>query len=229
MKLFIIFTIFLLIQTFAAQQLKDDHQPDHINQQHVANQVTKEGHQVQAAITPQTQQNSVQHNSQDQQHNKQNVAQLVAQQNVANPAQHTNQNKVQSSVQSVTSITDNSNSHKVPVQIPAKVQHVVTQVSQHIPAVMEQHDAKQNTKPKERMVRSLVNKFKLMEKPRKCFYDCSPSDPQVCANNGHCYREFESQCEMSAYNCLNTQKKFHLVQDSECQDLSAVKCYPGDV
>lgn len=155
-----------MIQAIAAQQIKDDHQPDHVVQGHEG----KQGSQGQ----------TVQQNSQ--------VPQKVGQQHITKPT-----------------VQHSMDSSKVTVQIPSKVQQVVTQVSQHIPMVVEQHVANQQNK--QRMVRSLTNRLTAnAEKPRKCAYDCSPSDLPVCAYNGRCYQEFQSQCEMSAYNCLNTQK-----------------------
>ncbi|KAM7356274.1 uncharacterized protein ACRADG_002079 [Cochliomyia hominivorax] len=223
-----IISIFLLMQSLAAQQHKSNNQSVHINQQHVANQ----GHQIHTNKIPQTQHNSVQQNSQVQQHNTQNVAQHVTQQvasqNVHQPAAENNNQKV-NSVKENTTVHHPSTSHKVSVQIPSKVELVVTQVAQHIPNVVGQHVADQSNIQKQRLVRSLVNRLKLVGKPRKCSFECSPSDPQVCAHNGHCYQEFESQCEMSAYNCLNTQKRFHMAHDAECRDSSTVKCYPGDM
>lgn len=201
-----------MIQAITAQQIKDDHQPDHVVQGHEG----KQGSQGQ----------TVQQNSQ--------VPQKVGQQHITKPT-----------------VQHSMDASKVTVQIPSKVQQVVTQVSQHIPMLVEQHVANQQNK--QRMVRSLTNRLTAnnAEKPRKCAYDCSPSDLPVCAYNGRCYQEFQSQCEMSAYNCLNTQKSkffkfgiliyflikflfysqkgFHLAHDAQCQDSSAVKCYPGDM
>ncbi|XP_037820304.1 uncharacterized protein LOC119609543 [Lucilia sericata] len=117
---------------------------------------------------------------------------------------------------------------QVSVQIPPKVQQVVTQVSQHIPVVLAQHLANQN-----RVVRSLQNRRNLpnmdLKGLRKCDFICNAVDVTVCGYNGRCYREFESQCELSAYNCLNTQKAFYVVDGSNCQDISYPTCYPGDI
>ncbi|KNC32648.1 hypothetical protein FF38_13219 [Lucilia cuprina] len=94
---------------------------------------------------------------------------------------------------------------QVSVEIPAKVQQVVTQVSQHIPEVLTQQLANGN-----RVVRSLQNRrnWQSMDLKglRKCDFICNAVDVTVCGFNGRCYREFESQCELSTYNCLNTQK-----------------------
>ncbi|XP_037825691.1 uncharacterized protein LOC119613722 [Lucilia sericata] len=84
---------------------------------------------------------------------------------------------------------------QVSVQIPPKVQQVVTQVSQHIPVVLAQHLANQN-----RVVRSLQNRRNLpnmdLKGLRKCDFICNAVDVTVCGYNGRCYREFESQCEL---------------------------------
>ncbi|XP_065360728.1 uncharacterized protein LOC135954477 [Calliphora vicina] len=120
---------------------------------------------------------------------------------------------------------------QITVEIPAQVQQVVTQVSQHIPIVVAQHVA--NLK---RMQRSLKNQstwqlkqLKAGEGNNKCNFICNPLDVTVCGYNGRCYREFESQCELSAYNCLNTQKIFQVVDEFNCMEISLPKCYPGDM
>lgn len=84
--------------------------------------------------------------------------------------------------------TDNS---KVSIEIPSQVQKVVAQVSQHIPLVVSQHVAKQKQR---------------VQQPGKCEFFCSSPDVAVCGYNGRCYLEFESQCNLSNYNCLNTAK-----------------------
>ncbi|XP_046808277.1 uncharacterized protein LOC124420170 [Lucilia cuprina] len=117
---------------------------------------------------------------------------------------------------------------QVSVEIPAKVQQVVTQVSQHIPEDLTQQLANGN-----RVVRSLQNRRNLQSMDlkglRKCDFICNAVDVAVCGYNGRCYREFESQCELSTYNCLNTQKAFYVVDGSNCQDISYPTCYPGDI
>lgn len=89
---------------------------------------------------------------------------------------------------------------KVSVQIPPQVQQVVTQVSQHVPVVVQEHVAKQRSQ------RSI------METPRKCDFKCADTDLPICASNGRCHRQFENHCELSAHNCLYANKsKYFLV------------------
>ncbi|KNC32639.1 hypothetical protein FF38_13220, partial [Lucilia cuprina] len=110
---------------------------------------------------------------------------------------------------------------QVTVVIPPKVEKVVTQVSQHIPIVLTQHLANQ-----QRLVRSLDNRRNLKtEGSQKCNFICNPLDVTVCGYNGRCYREFENQCELTIYNCLNTQK----IDEANCQNVSFPKCFRGDI
>ncbi|KAM7355872.1 uncharacterized protein ACRADG_001817 [Cochliomyia hominivorax] len=116
--------------------------------------------------------------------------------------------------------------HNVQVaqQVPSQQQHVAHQNS----AVNPQHVVSHN---KQRMVRSLENRqpFKVQEIPGKCNFICNQENLTTCGFNGLCHREFESQCELNIYNCINTHKIFHIVDDISCMDETTVKCYRGDM
>ncbi|XP_037825698.1 uncharacterized protein LOC119613726 [Lucilia sericata] len=82
----------------------------------------------------------------------------------------------------------------------------------------------------QRLVRSFDNRrYVQAEGSLKCNFICNPLDVTVCGYNGRCYREFESQCELTIYNCLNTQKIFHIVDETNCQNISFPKCFRGDM
>lgn len=118
---------------------------------------------------------------QNQQHVPVNQVQVGGVQGAHNPNQVLEQNVV-------------SNSQK-PQQHVA--QHVVNQI-------------KPNNK--HRMVRALINRinaqkpYKVEDIPSKCNYNCDQAIRSICGFNGLCHREFESQCDLNTYNCINTQK-----------------------
>ncbi|XP_065360879.1 uncharacterized protein LOC135954613 [Calliphora vicina] len=128
-------------------------------------------------------------------------------------------------------ISRNQDAGEITVEIPSKVQQIVTQVSQHIPIVVGQHIA--NLKRMQRSPKNLsdwqLQQLKAGERPHSCDFICNQVDVAICGYNGRCYQEFESQCELNTYNCMNSQKIFEIVDKFNCQDISFPKCYRGDM
>ncbi|XP_030386093.1 uncharacterized protein LOC115632938 [Scaptodrosophila lebanonensis] len=74
----------------------------------------------------------------------------------------------------------------------------------------------------------LSHKHLEQEKLGKCNFQCPRQSLPVCASNGKCVVEFPGQCELSKWNCFNTNNIFRQVHDSECQDKGTIRCYNLD-